>query len=468
MSDINERIGVDKVSGVISPTLRSVMSWLNWILIFGFLVLYGCDYSRAEEAKHPISGLTPIQIESVGTDLAQEMSDSLGAVIAGASIVAIGESRHDTREQFLVKAEIFKTLVNEFGFRTLIIEESFSHALAIDAYVTKGEGQIRQILSSLAGWYLWDTEEMVDLIQWIRDYNKSATNQQMIRVLGMDITAPALGVANVLAIAHESDPEGEWLTRDFGNDLHEGDFWPGTLQRYRSLDEYRRAAIEKNLDDLAAYMNEFSLESPLEIRIDGQLAALQAEIGVLGHEMFSSPSIAEIGAVREHGMKRVVEWIDSEVAGSSGIVLWTHNLHAAKSTFRMPQMGDDDFVPMGMLMFKSYRDGYRSIGGSFGAGNYSSEAPPGERRFLRQDPSSMDGAMGQLANSNFLVNLRDLDRSEPASGWLAKEREWRMQDVSAFLNPLAAFDGVYYVDEVSRATFTPNALKRHSEANKAH
>jgi len=80
----------------------------------------------------------------------------------------------------------------------------------------------------------------------------------------------------------------------------------------------------------------------------------------------------------------------------------------------------------------------------------------------------MDGAMGQLANSNFLVNLRDLDRSEPASGWLAKEREWRMQDVSAFLNPLAAFDGVYYVDEVSRATFTPNALKRHSEANKAH
>jgi erythromycin esterase len=444
------------------------MGLLYSILMFGILVLSGCEYHSEGEAKHPISGLKPVQIEPASADQTPEVSASLGAVIAGASIVAIGESRHDTRDQFLVKADLFKLLVAEFGFRTLIIEESFSHALAIDAYVTKGEGQIRQILSGLAGWYLWDTEEMVALIRWIRENNKSAAINQMIRVLGMDITAPALGVASASAIAHKSDPQGEWLTRDFGDDLHQGDFWPEILQRYRSLDESRRVAIQKNLSELAALMEELRLESPLEFRLDVQLAALQAEIGVRGHGMFSSSSIAEMGSVREHGMKRVVEWIDSEVAGSSGIVIWTHNLHAAKSSFRMPQMGDENFVPMGMLMSESYGANYRAIGGSFGVGSYSPETPPGERRFLRQDPSSMDGAMSQLANSAFLVNLRDLDRSVPVARWLAQEREWRMQDVTAFLTPLTAFDGVYYVDEVSRAKLTPNALARHSGANESH
>lgn len=442
-----------------------VMRSLLILIAAGLLVSCGYDAPDTEANEHPILDLDPIQINLTEGDVAPDLRDALVRVIDGARVVALGESRHDTSEQFLVKATLLQLMITDFGYRTVIIEESFSHALEIDSYVTTGAREIRPILANLAGWYLWDTEEMVNLITWIRKFNLSAEEHDMVRVLGMDITASAQGVRAASIVAHEIDPQRGWISKDYGAILHEGDLWPVTLERYRTPDKARRTLIRKNLEELAGFATEAVRPQRIESEYAGALFAIQAEIGVLGHEMFCSPSIAEGGATREHGMGRVVEWIDSEIAGSKGIVIWTDNLHAAKTGFRMPEVGSDEFTPLGVLLQKKYGECYRAIGGTFGEGYYSPEHPPGEREFHRLDASTVDGAMSLVADYDYFVEIRNLVSSSEATTWLTKEHEWRMQDAMATMSPLAGFDAVYCVGSIWRATPTPNAVAKYSGLN---
>ena len=39
-------------------------------------------------------------------------------------------------------------------------------------YVAPGEGNLRSIMNGLAGWYLWDTESMLEEFGWIRTMNE--------------------------------------------------------------------------------------------------------------------------------------------------------------------------------------------------------------------------------------------------------------------------------------------------------
>jgi hypothetical protein len=72
----------------------------------------------------------------------------------------------------------------------------------------------------------------------------------------------------------------------------------------------------------------------------------------------------------------------------------------------------------------------------------------------------LDGALGQVGMTNFLVDLRDAAPHSRAAQWLQKDREMRAQDAQAWLVSSAAFDLVNFVKEITRAQPTPLALQR--------
>jgi len=423
------------------------------LLLTAIGLLSACDRAYENGSASNLGGLKPVEVDLSVTNLDRAAAAVLAEIVDGAQIVAIGESRHDTREQFRLKAALVKTLVSELGYKTIVFEESFSHALKLDAFVTSGEGDLRTILSGLAGWYLWDNEEMVDLIMWVREYNSKVPVEQMVRVLGMDITAPSVGIRSAIAAARELDSERDWPSLDYGLELLAGDFWPETMQRYRAVSEARKDAVGENLRDLRAALDDANGDS---------IPSLQAEIAVRSHKLFTSSSIEEIGLVREDGMARVVDWIVSNIAQESGTIIWTHNLHAAQVDFRMPSMGEAEFRPMGVLLSDRYGESFRSVAGTFGRGSFSTDSPRGERIFDAQDPSSVDGAIMRMGKPAMLINLRSIEPSSHTARWLAVRRKWRMQDATAILTVKPGFDGIYFVDSVSHVTPTPNATARTS------
>ena len=148
-----------------------------------------------------------------------------------------------------------------------------------------------------------------------------------------------------------------------------------------------------------------------------------------------------------------------EIAGEKAII-WAHNLHVAKSSFRMPGLAEGELRPMAVQLSEELGEAYIAIGGTFGTGSYQPDLPPGERLFEAVSKDVMDGALAEVGVPFFLVDLRGVEQNSAAIRWLQKDREWIAQDSRALLVPSAAFDLVYFVKEISRSQPTPSALQR--------
>ena len=435
---------------------------LSWGLLAASIAT-GCAKTQPSDSEAFIRWASAhvIATESPGYSFAEPEIATFREAIGSARVVGIGESRHDTREQLLLKGVLVRHLIEELGFRALILEESFPHAEALDQYVTTGKGDLQDLMNQLAGWYLWDTEEMLELVQWIRQFNSEREPARQVRVYGMDITAPALGVQAAIDALQLAGVDSRVDAQALGLDLQEGDFWPRTWERYAALSNERREELGGNYEQLnetlagerrrlVAAFSEDEFERTL----------LMGRIGSMGNEFFSSASREQGGEVRERGMAQVVQWVlDRERTGAKAII-WAHNLHVAKSPFRMPGFAEGELIPLGVHLHAALGDAYLAIGGTFGAGAYPADLPPGERSFEVPSADVMDGALARIGTPCLLVDLRGVEQDSAPARWLRQDREWRAQDSSSVLVPIAAFDLVYFVSEISRSQPTPLALQR--------
>ncbi len=114
-----------------------------------------------EQQAHPLESL-----DAAGplTDLAP-----LRAMVGGASVVALGASTRDAHELFVVAHRIMRFLVEDMGFRSIVLEGDDAAATALDEYVRTGAGDPRAVLAEARSF--WRFEEMLDVVKWARDYN---------------------------------------------------------------------------------------------------------------------------------------------------------------------------------------------------------------------------------------------------------------------------------------------------------
>lgn len=109
----------------------------------------------------------------------------LRQIVRGASVVGLGEATHGSHEQFRLKHRMVRYLVEEMGFRTVAFEDDFAGGVAIDRYVTTGEGDVRELVSSMSSPF-WSADEILDLVEWMRSYNQTRSDDP-VRFLGTDV-----------------------------------------------------------------------------------------------------------------------------------------------------------------------------------------------------------------------------------------------------------------------------------------
>ncbi|MFN3190018.1 MAG: erythromycin esterase family protein [Aureliella sp.] len=110
----------------------------------------------------------------------------LDSVLGQSRIVALGESTHGTREFFQLKHRIFRYLVEEQGVRLFGIEASYAACTPINNYVRSGVGDPREAIKG-QGFWTWDTEEVLDLVQWMKDWNEQRpSNSPPLEFYGFD------------------------------------------------------------------------------------------------------------------------------------------------------------------------------------------------------------------------------------------------------------------------------------------
>ena len=113
----------------------------------------------------------------------------LKRVIGGARLVSLGEATHGSREFFQLKHRMLEFLATQLGFTIFSIEANMPEAYRLNDYVLNGTGDPAALLRGMYFW-TWDTEEVLDMIKWMRAFNQSGKGH--VEFTGFDMQTPTV------------------------------------------------------------------------------------------------------------------------------------------------------------------------------------------------------------------------------------------------------------------------------------
>ena len=248
--------------------------------------------------------------------------DDMGLIaksLRGVEVVGMGEPTHGSREVFQMKHRMFEYLVEHLGFTVFALESSMPDTIAMDRYVLHGEGTAMDAANG-QGFWTWATEEVVDLLEWMHEYNSDTSHEKKLRVGGIDMQNQA-SCATYLQTIHErlngdskadqweriryaipTDEQLKQFEEIVAHDLllvREKD-GEEDAKMYRRMTVVLRQAIDNNK------IQEFN---EIRFKVIPHLASTFSKVGQLLKESEDLPEDAEKGMafLAEHADKRVPE-----------------------------------------------------------------------------------------------------------------------------------------------------------------
>ena len=147
-------------------------------------------------AAIPLTGSTPGE--------GYEDLRPLKNLVRNARIVALGEGTHGTSEFFRMKHRILEFLASEMGFTIFSIEANMPEAYRVNDFVLTGQGDPKALLKGMYFW-TWNTQEVLDMILWMRDFNQSGKGR--IEFTGFDMQTPNIAMQIVRTFVTANDPD---------------------------------------------------------------------------------------------------------------------------------------------------------------------------------------------------------------------------------------------------------------------
>lgn len=160
--------------------------------------------SRASIPQSLTEHAIPLQTSDPNAEIS-DLTTVVGS-FADATIIGLGEATHGTREFFRFKHRLLQYLIVEEGLRLIALESNFSETLAINDYITNGDGNPLDALEGVYFW-TWNTEEVLELIKWLRNFNKDRPSRDQVKFYGVDMQftpGPARALNDYLAKADSS------------------------------------------------------------------------------------------------------------------------------------------------------------------------------------------------------------------------------------------------------------------------
>lgn len=384
------------------------------------------DPGAVEPSEQGIAWLRQAAIAFQTVDPAAS-HDELGAlrdVIGDARVVVLGEANHGAREFFLLKHRLVRFLVEEMGFNTFAMEATWPESNLVDDYLATGRGEPEVLLSRLYFW-IWNTREVLDLIEWMRQYNRSAGGRR-IRFGGFDIQYPRMAMDQVVEFAGRVDTAAAaWVVgryacfRPYVNEL-DGSFrrlWDYTLRLTGRAKLECRARAQEVYDTLLARRTRFvAATSPLEFE-----RALQSSRIVVQNQHMRFNSVADQDT-RDMYMAENALWLIRQSGPQARVVIWTHNFHAADQHSPWRSMGSYLREALGQELVL--------VGFSLYEGSFNADNPlTGERGPQRLPPAragSYEHVFHRAGLPRLMLDLRRLEGApEEMARWLRGPQRFR-------------------------------------------
>jgi erythromycin esterase len=370
-----------------------------------------------------------IPIASLAPGTGHEDLAALDDIIGDARIVALGEATHGTAEFFRMKHRLIEYLVERKGFTVIAFEAHWPVSEIADRYVKAGQGTAATALKEL-GFWVWRTQEVRDLIDWMHAYNHAPGRKQMLSFSSFDMQETKAATRCVIEVFDRIGGADAETIRQYyhGTDELYSLMDPVGLDPGARISDDEKARLRANVAEalnLVDARSEALLKtiSAADYRRVRQCAAIVQQASLPG----ASTEI-EIVNSRDKAMADNVRWLLDEAFPNEKIILWAHNGHVAAIS-QTPGL-----TPLGEHLRDLYGDSMRVIGFGFDRGQVRSKplrggkfvsATPIAIELPAAKPNSAEAMLGAAGLPGFLLDLRAIPASGPLGSWLGEPQPFR-------------------------------------------
>lgn len=348
---------------------------------------------------------------------ADEVGDlwPIGDMVGDAHIVGLGEGTHGTSEFFQMKHRLLEYLAEYKGFTIFAMEANMPEAELINRYVLTGQGDPVAVLPRLEGWP-WDTQEVLDMIEWIRQYN--AAGYGPIVFAGFDMQNWQTAIPAVQTFVSQAEPDYLGTVQDVyvqAARIYSGSAAAKSANTAQQVVDAAHAIWRHLSDNRSQYVD--AGFSAYEVDWAIQDAAIVEQATQIG--IYATRSQTEPVQYRDRMMAGNLEWILNQHPGARA-VLWAHDGHVAKTPGWM-----------GGYIAANHGADYVVFGQIFHAGSYNAQSADATAVSIRAWPAttSFPGTVEYVFHSTgmpwFILDLRKATPGDPGSGWLLGYVQYR-------------------------------------------
>jgi erythromycin esterase-like protein len=284
--------------------------------------------------------------------------DPLMERIGDAHYVLLGEASHGTADFYDWRRTISQRLIREKGFSFIAVEGDWPDCYRINRYVKgyadAGESA-REVLHAFERWptWMWANEEVVALVEWMRDHNRQRPDEQRVGFYGLDVYSLWDSMHAVLGYLDRADgPAGQAARRafecfePFGYDA----------QEYAEATAWTPTTCEEEVVEL---LRELRQRASL-YEHDGREAFFNAEQNALvvkNAETYYRTMVrgdARSWNVRDQHMAETLARLMMHHGRDAKAIVWEHNTHIGDA--RYTDMAAGGMVNVGQLIRERHAD----------------------------------------------------------------------------------------------------------------
>lgn len=301
--------------------------------------------------------------------------DPLLERIGDARIVLLGEASHGTREYYTWRDRISRRLIAEKGFGFIAVEGDWPDCYTANLYA-KGWGDVgdsaREVLHAFSRWptWMWANEEVVALVEWLRERNRDLPDARKAGFYGLDVYSMWESIDVVTRYLERVDPALAARARQAYGCF---DPFEEDVQEYAWATQVVPTDCEEEvLETLTALRQkgpDFRGHNP-EAYFNAEQNALVASNAELYYRTMIRGGAASWN-VRDRHMMETLDRLLKHHGPASKAIVWEHNTHVGDA--RATDMARAGMVNVGQLAREVYGDdvviaGFSSYAGSVIAG----------------------------------------------------------------------------------------------------
>ncbi len=338
----------------------------------------------------------------------------LDTVLAKAQVVGMGEGTHGTREFFRMKDRLFRYLVQQHGHQTIAFEANFGRAVIVNRFI---HGQSTSLTSAAEAaksmyFWTWSTDEVRELLQWMKDYNTGKAADKQLSFYGFDCQYAddefPLLTEFLAKVAPASLPKVDSLAKQYA-----------LVNKLSTTDPLRQQYAQ----GLTVLHTLFVANESKWVAAGGHAAyeiARQAARVLIQQQDLGDASTCDANAKRDQYMAENVQWLLTRM-NIDKVSLWAHNYHMAN----MPTAACS-LPSMGAHLKKQLTTKYLIVGqlltnGSFNAVDVSQGIGGLKPLSIRTEGvnNSFNYLLGKGQYANFALNLHQVQLGTVLTDWLS-------------------------------------------------